>query len=207
MTAATLIDPTLLAQGQSGVDGVEYTIGPADKVRLTVFQVPDLSFEELRVDSAGNVQLPLIGSTRAAGYTPAELSRELEGRLGQRYLRNPQVSVTLVESASQKITVEGAVTKPGVYEMLGRTSLLQAVAMAEGETRVANSRQAVVFRNTVDGRQAAVFDLLAIRAGQQADPTLNGDDIVIIDASRLNVVWRDIISALPAIGSFLYLGQ
>lgn len=182
-----------------------YRIGPTDKLQLTVFQVPDLSFEEIVVDASGSLQLPLLGAVQAAGLTPSELSEDLQRRLGQRYLRNPQVAVAIKEAASQKITVDGSVTKPGVFEMRGRTTLVQAIAMAEGISRVANTREVVVFRSVEGRRQVAVFDLAAVRSGQVDDPVLQGDDVVIVDTSRLSAAWRDIIAALPAFSTFLYL--
>lgn len=196
------IDPTAIA---SAFEAVDYRIGPTDLLKVTVFQVPDLSFNEIRVDASGNLQFPLIGSVPAAGRTPAELSRDVERALSAQYLRNPRVSVTVVEAASQKITVDGAVTKPGVYQMRGRTTLMQAVAMAEGPTRVADLDQVAVFR-TVDGRRmAAVFDLGMIRGGRADDPVLRGDDIVVVDTSRLSATMRDVLAALPGFAVFAYL--
>lgn len=182
-----------------------YRIGPGDALRVSVFQVPDLSFDEVSVDASGDMQMPLIGSVRAAGNTPEELSTELGNRLRGQYLRNPQVSVTVVRAASQKVTVDGAVAKPGVYEMRGRVTLLQAVAMAEGPTRVADVSQVAVFRTTDGRRMVAVYDLQQIRAGQLEDPYMQGDDIVVVDTSRLSVIMRDVIQALPGLGVFAYL--
>jgi polysaccharide export outer membrane protein len=112
--------------------------------------------------------------------------------------------VTVTEAASQKITVDGAVTKPGVYEMRGSTTLLQAVAMAEGPTRVADLTKVAVFR-TIDGRRAvALFDLEAIRQGRADDPQVLGDDIVVVDTSRVNSVMREVLAALPGLAVFGY---
>lgn len=198
------IDPFALQTSTAAPAGPGYRIGPADLLKLTVFQVKDLSADELRVDNAGNVEVPLIGSVRAAGFSAPELSGEIERRLGDRYLQNADVTVTVTEAASQKITVDGAVTKPGVYEMRGRTTLLQAVAMAEGPVRTAKLNSVAVFRTVNDRRMVAVFDLNAIRGGQAVDPVMEGDDIVIVDSSRLNVVFRDVIAALPAFAAFAY---
>lgn len=205
MTDAHLVDPLALQSRYAAPVSSEYLIGPTDLLRLTVFQVPDLSFEEIRVDSAGNLNLPLIGSVVAAGKSPIQLSSEIENRLGERFLRNPRVSITVSEAASQKVTVDGAVTKPGVYLMRGRTTLLQALAMAEGATRVADLEQIAVFRMDGDRRQVAVFDLAAIRGGQAPDPVLRGDDVVVVDTSRLSAVWRDTLATLPALSVFAYV--
>jgi len=182
----------------------EYRIGVGDKLNVRVFQVEDLSFEELVVDTSGNIQLPLIGAVRGAGRTAGEMSGDIAERLAAQYLRNPQVTVTVTEAASQKITIDGAVTKPGVYEMRGSTSLLQAVAMAEGPTRVADLSKVAVFR-TIDGRRSvAVFDLEAIRQGRASDPEVLGDDVVVVDTSRLNTALREIVGAVPALAVFRF---
>lgn len=202
MTAARPVD--LVAVPQVTATPAEYRIGVGDKLDVRVFQVEDLSFEELVVDTSGNIQLPLIGAVRGAGRTAGEMSSDIAGRLAAQYLRDPQVTVTIKEAASQKITVDGAVTKPGVYEMRGSTSLLQAVAMAEGPTRVADLTKVAVFRN-IDGRRSvALFDLSAIRQGRASDPAVFGDDVIVVDASRLNSALREVVGALPALSAFAY---
>lgn len=198
-----MADPTSASPAFLG-DG-SYRIGPSDKLNVRVFQVEDLSFDEIYVDAGGMLQMPLIGSVQASGRTAHELSEEIRSRLAERYLRHPDVTVIVAESASQKITVDGAVTRPGVYVMRGRTSLIQAVAMAEGATRVADLRQVAVFRETPNGRMVALYDLREIRAGRLEDPVLQGDDIVVVDTSRLSAAMRDIIQALPGLAVFAYL--
>lgn len=182
----------------------DYRIGVGDKINVRVFQVADLSMEDLVIDTSGNVQLPLIGAVRGAGRTSGEMAAEIAERLAAQYLRAPQVTVTVTEAASQKITVDGAVTKPGVYEMRGSTSLLQAVAMAEGPTRVADLTKVAVFR-TIDGRRSvALFDLGAIRQGRAEDPQVLGDDVIVVDTSRLNSALREVVGAVPALSIFRF---
>jgi polysaccharide export outer membrane protein len=202
MTAA---QPVVLQMSQEvATPTAEYRIGVGDKLSVRVFQVADLSFEELVVDTSGNINLPLIGAVRGAGRTAGEMSTDIASRLAARYLRDPQVTVTIMEAASQKITVDGAVTKPGVYEMRGSTSLLQAVAMAEGPSRVADLTKVAVFR-TIDGRRSvALFDLSAIRQGRASDPQVLGDDVIVVDISRLSSGLREAIGALPALAAFAY---
>ena len=180
----------------------EYRIGVGDKLDVRVFQVADLSFDELVVDTSGNINMPLIGAVRGAGRTAGEMSTDIAERLAAQYLRDPQVTVTVKEAANQKVTIDGAVTKPGVYEMRGSTSLLQAVAMAEGPTRVADLTKVAVFR-VIDGeRSVALFDLAAIRQGRAPDPEVLGDDVIVVDTSRLNSVLREAVGVLPALAIF-----
>lgn len=202
MTAASTIDPAAMQAQSNGVESEDYLIGPTDVLKVSVFQVPDLSFDELRVDSSGNIQMPLIGTVHAAGLTPSQLSDDVRRQLGARYLQNPQVSISVVTSASQKVTVDGDVTKPGVYEMRGRTTLVQAIAMAEGPTRTADLESVAVFRQVDGQRMVAVFDLRAIRNGTMQDPVILGDDIIVVDRSRLNSAMREILSAVPALAIF-----
>lgn len=194
-----------LASPATPVEGAAYRIGAGDLLVVNVFQVPDLSLKDVRVDAQGNLQLPLLGSVRASGRTPEELSNLIADGLNARYLRNAEVNVSVSEAASQKVTIDGAVTKPGVYEMQGRTTLLQAVAMAEGPTRVASLRQVVVFREVEGERRAATLDLGAIRAGQEPDPLMQGDDVVVVGTSRNAIALREIVAALPALSVFAYL--
>lgn len=200
MTAARPADLELVRSVDT--TPTEYRIGVGDKLDVRVFQVEDLSFEELVVDTSGNINMPLIGSVRGAGRTAGEMSADIASRLAARYLRDPQVTVTVKEAASQKITVDGAVTKPGVYEMRGSTSLLQAVAMAEGPTRVAELTRVAVFRTIEGQRSVAMFDLASIRQGRSSDPEVFGDDVIVVDTSQLNSTLRELVGFIPALAVF-----
>ena len=96
-----------------------------------MFKVPELS-QTLEVAATGTINFPLIGEVPAAGKTAQQLERDLTARLGDKYLQNPQVTVLVKENNSQRVTIQGAVEKPGVYPIKGRTSLLELVAMAGG---------------------------------------------------------------------------
>jgi polysaccharide export outer membrane protein len=195
-----------IATPQTEQTGSDYRIGALDKININVFQEPDLSLQEVQVDANGNVLLPLIGRVVAVGRTTSELSGEIAERLNSRFLVNPQVSVIVASSVSQKVTVEGSVTEPGVYEVKGQTTLLEALAMAKGPSRVAALDQVAIFR-TVDGqRSGALFDLRAIRRGEAADPEIKGNDTVVVGLSNVKAVWRDALTALPAFAIFRPLG-
>lgn len=185
----------------------DYLIGPFDKISVTVFQVKDLTVEEVQVDASGRILFPLIGSVEASGRTTSELSTEIAKRLGERYLVSPQVSVIVSESVTQKVTVEGSVTEAGVYELKGQTTLLQAIAMAKGPSRVASLPNVAIFRRVNGQRMAAVFDLSKIREGAMDDPQILGNDVVVVGLSNVKGVWREIVSALPAFAIFQPFGN
>lgn len=116
---------------------------------------------------------------------------------------NPQVSVFVKEYSSQRITLEGAVKKPGIYPITGRTSLLQAIALAEGvDDKVADLGGIVLMRQVEGKRQAAVFDLRLVRKGQVDDPQVYGDDIIVVEQSGSKSAFRRFIETAPAIGVF-----
>ena len=140
-----------------------YLVGAFDKLKIDVFGVEDLQ-KEVQADASGKFSFPLIGTVEAAGSTPGEISDLIEQRLA-RYVRNPQVTVNLVDTVSQVITVEGEVKKPGLYPVVGNMTLVRAVATAGGVGELAKLNDVVVFR-TIDGqRYAALYTLKSIRAG------------------------------------------
>lgn len=180
-----------------------YRIGPLDRISIDVYQVKDLTLEDVQVDAGGQVLLPLIGSVAAAGKTAPELSAEIADRLRGRYLQSPQVAVRVSEILSQRVTVDGSVMQPGVYPLTGPTTLIQAVSLAKGpDVKYANLSRVVVFRNLSGERSVAVFDLKRIRKGQAPDPEILGNDIVVVDGSQLKGAWREIIGSLPGLAIF-----
>jgi polysaccharide export outer membrane protein len=180
----------------------DYRIGPLDSVDVTVFQEPELSVKAAQVDAAGRMALPLVGTVQAAGKTASELSRELETKFGEKYLNNPQVTVTVASSVSQKVAIQGEVTEPGVYEIKGPTTLLEILSLAKGETNVAQLREVVVFRTVNGKRMGAVFDVATIRRGEANDPQVQGNDLVVVGASAARRFWRDVMSSTPLFNVF-----
>ncbi len=203
--AGSPVSPIDLATPSSLASQLNYRIGPLDKLNITVFQVKDLTIEKIQVDATGRILFPLIGAVIAQGKTTTELSAEIASRLAERYMQNPQVSVVVEEAVSQKISVEGEVNEAGVFQMKGRTSLLEAVAMAKGAGKHANLHKVTIVR-MVDGQpKAATFDLAAIGKGKARNPEVFGNDVILVDTSQAKVIWRSLIDALPALIIFNYL--
>lgn len=192
-------DTTSESGAYTGVS--DYRIGALDLLQVTVFQLEDLD-REVRVNSSGMISLPLIGTVGAGGKTVPELEAEIARKLTETYLQNPQVSVFVKEFTSQRVTVEGAVAKPGIFPITGKTTLLQAVAMSEGLTPLADPSSVVVFRTIQGKRMAALFDLRAIRAGNAEDPLIYGDDIVVVDQSGGKTALKTITDSLRGIIGF-----
>jgi polysaccharide export outer membrane protein len=190
--------------GLAPLSPVDYRIGPLDTLDVSVFSEPDLSVKEAQVDAAGNIELPLIGTVLAAGRTARQLSDSVAERYSARYLVNPQVTVSVATSVSQRVTVQGEVTEPGVYDLKGPTTLLQAISLAKGETRVAALRDVSIFRIVNGQRVGAIFDIAAVRRGEQPDPVLVGNDLVIVGYSRRKGAWRDVLSTAPLLNVFAF---
>ena len=179
-----------------------YRIGVLDTLSVRVFQEPELSFEALAVDASGTINFPLVGEVQAVGKTPIELSDEIETRLGARFIRDPQVVVGVVSSAAQRVTVEGQVTIPGVYEIAGSSSLLESIARARGTTDLSKNSQVIVFRRIDGERYGAIFALQDVREGRAPDPEILGGDRIVVGSSALKGALRTFLDAAPLFNVF-----
>ena len=190
--------PSMLDMTQ---DVSDYRIAPLDKLTVTVFGVTDLTTAG-QVDAAGNFSMPLIGAVPAMGETPQGLSAKIAAALDQKYVRNPQVSVTVTEAVGQVVTVEGSVMKPGSFAVIGHTTLLRVIAAAGGPSEYARLSEAVVFRTVNGQRMVARFNLKDIRGARAPDPDIYGNDVVVIGDSAARRLFKDIISVAPVLGIF-----
>ncbi len=179
----------------------EYRVGPLDLLTIAVLGVTELS-QDVRVNTGGDISLPLIGNVRAGGKTVEELQHDIAAKLSEGYLQTPQVSVFIKEYTSQRVTVEGAVQKPGVISLTGPTTLLQVIAGSGGLADLANPRGVVIFRVIKGQKMGAVFDLDAIRHGAADDPPLYGDDIVVVEISGSKSRLHTFIQASPILYLF-----
>lgn len=179
----------------------DYRIAPLDTLTVKVFKMPDLS-GDYEVDLLGQIAMPLVGNVKAADLTTAELDARLTERFGAKYLENPDVLVGVKSSTRAAVTVDGSVTKSGAIPVAGSMTLMQAVAQAGGTTENANPRRVAIFRQIDGQRQAAAFDLLAIRRGQDPDPRVYPGDIIVVDGSATKALHRQILNGLPLLSIF-----
>ncbi len=195
-------DVTTLTEG-SDPSSAAYKIGPLDVVEVSVFQVPDLS-RTVQVASDGTINFPLIGEVHAAGRTARDVEHDLAQRLGRKYLQSPQVNVYIREYNSQRVVIDGAVKKPGVFPVRGPTTLLQMIATAEGFTETADST-VMIFREVDGKRTAAQFDVGAIRSGKSKDPRIIEGDAIVVSDSTLKQTYQSVLRVLPLGGIFVSL--
>jgi polysaccharide export outer membrane protein len=109
----------------------DYKIGPEDLLEISVFEDEKLN-KTVRVSSQGNISLPLLGILRVKGLTANELEKEIRDLLAEKYFQDPHVSVFIKEYRNQRISVIGAVEKPGVFDVTGQKTILDALSMAGG---------------------------------------------------------------------------
>lgn len=130
MLRALLAGAALLA---FALPGAAETLGAGDSIRITVFQNPDLSVEA-RLSERGTISYPLLGEVDLAGQTPAAAGKQIAARLRSgKFLRDPQVSVTLLQLRSRQVSVLGQVARPGRYPLEeGSAKLTDVLALAGG---------------------------------------------------------------------------
>lgn len=182
-----------------------YRVGPFDKLTIDVFGSEELSAKEVQVDASGRITFPLIGTLEVAGNTPGEIGAAMEERFRGRFIRDPQVTVNLKEIVSQTVTIGGEVKKPGVYPIVGKMTLMTAIASAEGWTDIANKGEVVVFRTVAGKEYAAIYNVKAIERGRYADPEVFASDVVMIGDSQGRKIWKDVLGASPLIAPVIYL--
>jgi polysaccharide biosynthesis/export protein len=178
-----------------------YLIGPFDKLLIDVFGIQELSNKEVQTDAGGRISFPLAGIVDAAGKTPAEVEEIIEERLRGRFVRNPQVTVNLKETVSQVITVDGEVKEPGLYPVIGRMTLMRAVATAKGLGEFAKLDDVVIFRTVKGQKMAALYNLKAIRRGAYDDPEVFANDVVVVGDSNARRLFKDSLQVIPALAT------
>ncbi len=183
---------------------IPYRIGPLDKLRYSVLGIEDMT-GEVQVDTGGRISMPLVGSLLVLGRTPQEVEAQAVAALRRNYVRQPVVTINMLEINSQTVTVDGSVREPGVYPLQADMTLLRAIASAKGLSEFGREQNVMVFR-AIDGkRYAALYNLEAIRQGAYRDPQLYSGDIVVVDESRSKRVFRDLLTAAPGVLSPLVL--
>jgi len=173
---------TLLSVSPAGVVAEEYTLGPGDVLRISVWGQDDLS-KEYQIAPEGSVSFPLIGKVPANGMTTAALAERLRALLEKDYLVNPQVAVTVREYLSQKVHVMGEAEKPGLYYLTGPTTLVELISKA-GVSKTAG-REVLVVRAVADAVAGSSnilrFDLGKMQAGDSNENlTVQRNDLVLI---------------------------
>lgn len=161
----------------------DYLIGPSNLLEIKITQDPDLS-RTLRVDGRGEITMPLIGAVRVQGLTAKQVEEKLALAYGKDYIRNPEVIVSIREYTSLKISVQGNVLRPGIYNMAGKPTLMESISLAGGLTEKSNIEKIRLVRaSSAKAGNEEVYDFEAIKSAKIADPVLENNDTVFVDES------------------------
>lgn len=184
-------EPTVVNMAMPSAIGADYKISPNDLLEIEIFGVKELN-RSVRVNASGHITLPLIGALQVAGYSPSDAEALIAIQYGAKYLQDPQVSVFIKEFTTQRITVDGAVVKPGIYPLTGQITMLRALALAGGGAPMADLEQVMLFRITADGKSVSEkFNVEKMRRGEERDPMLQGDDVIVVNRNPTRTALRD----------------
>lgn len=174
----------------------DYIIGPSDLLDISVFQADEFS-KQVRVEDDGNISVPLLADIPAAGLTTSQLEQRVAEQLKQKYLQNPKVTVTVKEYNSRSITLDGLFGSPGVYPITGtQINVLQALALGDGLSDLANDENVVLFRKTGENVKAYRLDIDAIRAGKIKAPYVRNNDILVAHRSDSRYWLREVAALM-----------
>jgi len=165
----------------------EYRIGAKDILEITVLGVAEINKLVVRVAEEGLITLPLLGVVNVNNLTRSEVEQELTRLVGEKYVRNPQVTVFIQEYLSKRVSVLGAVEKPGPVELLGRQTVLSVISQAGGLTRDAG-KEIIVIRQLPEGDSTALripIDDLFFKGDAKLNIPLEPDDIVTVPIDKL----------------------
>lgn len=170
----------------------DYKITPSDLLEIEVFGVTELK-RTVRVNTSGQIAMPLIGTLTVAGLSPSDAEALIALQYkGKNYLQDPQISIFVKEFTTQRITLDGALVKPGVYPLTGQITLLRALAMAGGGGQLADMEAVMLFRMTPDGQNLAQkYNVDKIRKGEAPDPPVQNDDVIVVNRNDTRVTLRD----------------
>lgn len=194
---ATSVDQTAESPGfpsrEVSFDTFEIRIGAGDLIGIEVFGLPELS-REVRVAPDGTISMPLVGSFAVQTLTIDEAARQIERMFVERQLVNePEVSVSIIDSTSSGVTVQGAVKSPGVYQLTGPTTLLEILVEAGGLAGgKSGAQKIIVLQKTAGGEQVRMeidAEQLIDRGDLSLNVALRPGDIVLVPEAKSYLVY------------------
>ena len=157
---------------------------PGDRLELRVYDEPELS-GEFQVQADGSIDVPLVGAIGAQGKTQSELARAVEAALADGYLRDPQVTVVVLERQNLEVSVLGAVGSPGRMPFVENLTLVQAISAAGGLTPLAAPRRVRLTRPGPDGPSTIEVSVKDITEGRKPDMPLRAGDLIFVPESPI----------------------
>ena len=157
-----------------------YVIGPGDTLSISVWKEEGLQ-KEVLVKPDGYITFPLVGDIKASGVNTKELTKLLSDKLNS-YIPNPNVTVSVLQSSSNRVYVIGQVNKPGQFVTLQYMDVLQALTLAGGLTPYADSDNIKILRRSEKGKEIFEFDYDEVVSGDGMEMNIilkAGDTVVV----------------------------
>ncbi len=164
----------------------EYKIGPKDLLEISVLGVAEINKLVVRVSEEGRITLPLLGEVGVGNLTKFEVEKKLALLAGEKIVLKPQVTVHILEYVSRRVSVVGAVGKPGPYELLGRQTVLSLVSEAGGLTQDAGE-EIIVIRQLPGGDSTALrlsIDGLFVQGDPKLNVALEPGDVINVPVDK-----------------------
>jgi len=174
---------------------------PGDIAKIDIFNEQELS-GAYEVDSSGFILMPYIGSIEANGKTSEELTSSLVQRYGEGYFHDPTITVnreTIVQS--RRFVVDGAVKKPGVYDLVENIKFTEGIAMAGGLAKEANKNAIMVVRYVNGKRIAFPLDFETIHLARAEDLFLLSSDVIYVQSEGEKFEAKDVLQWLPLVNT------
>jgi len=160
-----------------------YRLNPGDVLNISVWKEEGMQRDTLVLPD-GMISFPLAGHLMAAGKTPQEVQEALVARIRD-YIPDPQITVTVLRTAGDKIYVVGQVNRPGEFPVSHRIDVVQALSLAGGLTPFGDENDIKILRRKADGTQEAIpFDYSAVKRGKSLETNIqleSGDVVVVPD--------------------------
>ena len=181
-----------------------YRLGPGDEISVRIKGQPAYSMERTKVSPTGTIYHELVGEVSVVGLTTNQVTERLTNDLSE-YLKNPQLSVQLVEAASAKISVFGEVPRPGAVVLSRPMRLLDAISEAGGFSDTGNKSSVEVIRLYPNGQRIPIrIDVKKYLEGKgrpESNIPLQAGDLVVVHGNTRKTLGN--IGAIAGLGSFV----
>lgn len=156
------------------------SLGAGDSFEVTVYGQKDLS-GKYRVGPDGTINFPLVGEIAVEGKDQSEIARTIQGALAEGgFLKRPHVSVNVLEMEAKRVTVVGAVQKPGSFPHTRGMTIVHAISIAGGFTSLAARNETILTRQNDGALSRTKIPVERVTEGRAEDPALQPGDIVYV---------------------------
>jgi protein involved in polysaccharide export with SLBB domain len=173
-------DPPVVYPTVAPFDETKLALGPGDKLELTMFYGANEAKQTYTLDSSGQMEVRYIGTVSAAGKAVRDVQEEIRSRLADGYLKEPVVSLTVIEINSLKCSVFGQVARSGNVRFTPGMTIVEAIAQSGGFSPLARKNMVKVTRNLDGKKQTYKLPVEMIAEGKRPNfPMMPGDEVFV----------------------------